>query len=299
MPGTLTLAWRPWLPERKQFVFVALGTVAAVLGGLAFLTWQHLFPVSAEDGWSYRVLVDDIPYVSALVKDRQGQLYLTQELKGDRGGVFALAADGTRSLVLGGLSKPDGLALLGDGIVVGQEADDHPVLWLHDGKSETLFPGRSVEGIASDGRTLYAIEDRADDGDLLRFDPETHQLSVLREGLSGGEGIAVCPDGELYYTEKPRGWIKRWRPGGDDELVQGGLNAPGFLMCNDEGLWVTEDATHLARLLLIDASGSLHVILRHLRAAQTVLSLSPGHLLLAEQGRARILELRQTLPQPN
>ena len=60
-------------------------------------------------------------------------------------------------------------------------------------------------------------------------------------------------------------------------------------MCNDEGPWVTEDATHLARLLLLDSSGSLQVMLRHVRSAQTVLSLAPGQLLIAEQGRARII----------
>ena len=275
-----------------------LSTVAALIVGLGFLAWQRFYPVTAAEGWSYRVLVDDIPYVSALVKDRQGVLYVTQELKDERGSVFMLAADGTRSLVLGGLSKPDGLASLGGGIVVSQEAGDYPLLWLSGGKSEALFPGRSIEGIASDGHTLYAIEDRSGDGRLLRFDPASKQLTVLRDGLNEGEGIAVCPDGQLYYTEKTKHWVKRWRADGQDELVLSGLKAPGFLMCNEEGLWITEDATHLARLLLLDKSGSMQVILRHLRSAQTVLSLAPGHLLIAEQGRARVLELWHASQQP-
>ena len=89
--------------------------------------------------------------------------------------------------------------------------------------------------------------------------------------------------------------MKRWRPDGGDELVLGSLNAPGFLMCDDEGLWVTEDATHRARLLLLDhRGGSVQVILRHLRSAQTVLSLAPGRLWIAEQGRGRILEVERS-----
>ena len=114
-------------------------------------------------------------------------------------------------LVLPGLSKPDGLAALGDGIVVAQEEGDHPVLWLHGGKAEALFPGRNVEGVAVDGRYLYAIEDRAGDGRLLRFDTSARMLTVLRDGLSEGEGVAVCPDGQLFYSEKGKGWVKRWR----------------------------------------------------------------------------------------
>ena len=235
--------------QNRKLRLAVLGTAAALIVGLGFLTWQRFYPVTTGDGWSYRVFLDDIPYVSALVQDRQGTLYVTQELNNERGGVFTLAADGTRSLVLGGLSKPDGLAPLGDGIVVSQEAGDHPLLWLHDGKSEALFPGKSIEGIASDGHMLYAIEDRPGDGRLLRFDLASKQLSVLRDGLSEGEGVTVCPDGKLYYTEKRHGWVKRWRTDGNDEMILSGLNAPGFLMCNDEGLWVTEDATQLARLL--------------------------------------------------
>jgi len=64
-------------------------------------------------------------------------------------------------------------------------------------------------------------------------------------------------------------------------------------MCNEEGLWITEDATHRARLLLLDRTGSLQTILRGLRSGQTVLPLAPGRLLLAEQGRGRILEVER------
>jgi hypothetical protein len=35
------------------------------------------------------------------------------------------------------------------------------------------------------------------------------------------------------------------------------------------------------------------VVLSHLRSAQTVLALEPGHLLVAEQGRNRILEINR------
>ncbi len=118
-------------------------------------------------------------------------------------------------------------------------------------------------------------------------------MTVLRDGLSEGEGVAVCPNGQLFYAEKKKHWVKRWQADGADPVVLENLNAPGFLMCNDEGLWITEDATHRARLLLLERSGKLHTILSGLRSGQTVLPLAPGRLLLAEQGRARVLAVQR------
>ncbi|WP_313952263.1 hypothetical protein [Accumulibacter sp.] len=285
-------------PNKTRLIFAALAILIALLAGLVFLAWQHFYPVTVADGWSSRVFLDELPYVSALARDKHGLLYVTQELNNKHGNVFTLDASGARKVALAGLSKPDGLASFGDGMVVSQEGGEHPLLWIHGGEIEALFVAKNAEGIATDGRFLYVIEDRPGDGRLLRFDPSTKVVTVLREGLHAGEGVAVCPDGQLYYAEKGRGWVKRWRSEGRDEVVLGGLNAPGFLMCNDEGLWVTEDATHRARLLLLDRFGSLQVILKHLRSAQTVLSLAPGHLLIAEQGRGRVLELTRLPTRP-
>lgn len=262
-----------------------------VVGG--FVAWRHFYPVTAAAGWSYKVYLEGIPQVSALAKDGQGALYISKELGNERGVILRWDAHGNLSEALLGLSKPDGLVAFGDGVVVSQEAGDLPVLWLRGGRAEVLFQGRSVEGVATDGRHLYAIEDRAGDGRLLRYDPATRVLSVLRSGLSEGEGVAVCPDGQLFYAEKGKRWVKRWQADGDDLLVADQLNAPGFLMCNDEGLWITEDATHRARLLLLDKAGALQTILRGLRSGQSVVSLAPGHLLVAEQGRGRVLEVQR------
>ncbi|GLZ88000.1 hypothetical protein Pres01_40510 [Metapseudomonas resinovorans] len=231
-----------------------------------------------------------IPMISALALDSQGTLFVSQELPDRMGKILRLEVDGRGTEVLTGLSKPDGLVMFRGGLVTGQEGGALPVLWLHDGRSETLFEADSVEGVATDGHFLYAIEDRPQ-GRLLRYDPGTRQLSVLREGLDEGEGVSVCPDGRLFYTEKPKGWVKQWQPARQDQIVVEGLNAPGFVQCTGDGLWITEDATHGARLLLLDPSGHLQVILQHLRAAQTIVPLGSGRYLLAEQGRNRILEL--------
>ena len=257
---------------------------------LIYASWRQFYPVSAAAGWKVQVYRDDIAMVSALALDGRGGLYVSQEISGGKGKILRLAADGSVSEALTGLSKPDGQVMFRGGLVTGQEGGALPVLWLRDGKAEALFEGNNVEGIATDGQLLYAIED-ARPGRLLRFAPDSGELAVLRAGLDDGEGLGLCADGRLFYTEKRKGWVKLWQADGPDIVVADGLNAPGYLQCTADGLWITEDATHLARVLLLDAAGKLEVVVKHLRSAQTIIPLASGSYLLAEQGRRRILKI--------
>lgn len=277
---------------RNRKLWFALCSIAlGALGALAFLGWQHFYPVQVAAGWSFRVYRDDIPSISAMVIDHQGTLFVSQELRNGRGSIFKLLPDGSRQDVMTNLSKPDGLVLYEGGIAISQEVGETGVFSWRDGRTEKLFTGNNIEGLASNGRDLFAVEDVKQGGRLLQHSPENKETTALRNDLEQGEGIAVCPDGRLFYTEKKKGWIKSLRPGRDDEIVARGLHDPSFLMCDGEGLWITEDLTHRARLLLLDASGATHTILSHLRAPQTIITLAPGRFLVAEQGRGRILEL--------
>ena len=78
---------------------------------------------------------------------------------------------------------------------------------------------------------------------------------------------------------------------GSDPMVVDGLNQPTFLMCDARGLWINEDATHRARLLLIDKQGHRQTILSFLKAPQSIVPTTRGTYLLAEGGRDRVLEL--------
>ena len=78
--------------------------------------------------------------------------------------------------------------------------------------------------------------------------------------VDSAPGLAAAIDMALAEMGLPQAGEARvgtWIGNGADVLVLEQLNAPGFLMCNDEGLWITEDATHRARLLLLDRTGSL------------------------------------------
>jgi hypothetical protein len=277
-----------FLKSRRNRLYLAS---ALALVPLLFFAWQRYFPAQSAVGWSFEVYRDGIPRVSALARDARDRLYVSQEYRNGRGVIFQLAPDGSRRDILTRLSKPDGIALYKDGIVASQEEGQKPLLLWSENKTEALPGANSIEGIVIDGSRLFAVEDVRKTGRLLEYDLEKKEMTVLREGLDEPEGIAVCPGGELFFTEKAKGWVKRYVPGANDDIVISGLREPGFLMCNDEGLWITEDSTHRARLLLWSATGKIRTILSYLRSPQTILPLDSGRFLLAEQGRERILEL--------
>lgn len=278
----LRLELRPWL----------LLIVATLAPALAYPAWRHLYPVLSAPGWDYQVFHDGIERVSALVREPQGTLFISQEFADGQGTILRRGADGRLDEVLHGLSKPDGLALYRDGVALSQEGGHLPVLLLQGDQAKPLFRADNVESLSSDGHYLYAIEDKKL-GRLLRYDPDTGAVLTLRDGLDEGEAITACADGRLFYTEKRKGWVKQWQANGTDQLVQANLHEPGFLLCSADGLWISEDSTHMARLLLLDPAGQLQVVLQHLRSAQSIIALEPGHYLLAEQGRNRILELKR------
>ena len=116
--GTLTRLW------------LLVSIFILILSSIAtFFVWQHFWPVKSDAGWSYEVYLDDIPMVSALAMDRQSNLFVSQEFRNGKGLIFKRSRDGTRQDIVTHLSKPDGLAVYQDGIVIGQEVDGAKLLW--------------------------------------------------------------------------------------------------------------------------------------------------------------------------
>ncbi|MCO6058834.1 hypothetical protein NG726_19420 [Pseudomonas sp. MOB-449] len=286
------------LLDRHAARWLLATVVLALLLGAGIPAWRHLYPVTAEPGWNYRIYLDAIERVSALVPDGQGGLYVSQEIQDGKGRLLRTTPNARDGVVESGLSKPDGMVRYRGGVAFSQEQGEHPVFWMNDQGTRQLFTADSVEGLTTDGHYLYAVEDLHGNGRLLRYDPESDSVTTLRSGLDEAEGIASCPDGRLFYTEKARGHVRQLLPDGQDSIVLDDLREPGFLLCNREGLWITEDATHLARVLLLNNQGSLSTVLSHLRSPQTIVEVSPGRYLVAEQGRNRVLELKRRPPAP-
>ncbi|MFL6874146.1 hypothetical protein ACJ6YJ_04700 [Pseudomonas marginalis] len=266
------------------------------LAALGFFTWQSFYPVSAAAGWSVQVVHRDVPKAASLMPLPDGALMVSLELDDAKGSIVRIHPDGTREVVVGNLSKPDGMFATRGGWVFSQEALDSPVSFLKDGTVTELFRGENVQGLWDDGDYLYAMEDRRDEGRILRYRWSDQTLSVVRKGLDEGESIIRCTDGRMLYTKKKEGMVRELTEDGSDPVVLAKLNQPTFLMCDERGLWINEDATHRARLLLIDKQGRQQTILSFLKAPQSIVPTGRGTYLLAEGGRDRVLEL--TPPQP-
>ncbi len=286
-PWLTLLLGRQWV----QTTFIVFAFL--LLASIAIPAWRHLCPPIATQGWHYQIHLDGLDRVSALLPDGQGGIFLSQEQQDGKGLILRAGPSGQYTKVQSGLSKPDGMVRYRGGVAFSQEQGLQAVLWLDGPNIHSLFQADSVEGLTSDGYYLYAVEDLHGTGRLLRYDPETTAVTTLRSGLDEAEGVASCPDGRLFYTEKSSGVVRQFQNAGKDSVAIRGLNEPGFLLCNREGLWVTEDATHMARVLLLDPGGHLNVVLSHLRAPQTIVETTPGRYLVAEQGRDRVLTLER------
>lgn len=263
------------------------GLLAATLG---FFAWQSFYPVQAASGWEVEVLHRDVTKAASLLPQADGSLLVSRELDDGRGSILKITASGDRVVVIDNLSKPDGMVAAQGGWVFSQEGGSAPVSLARDGQVTRLFDGESVQGLWNDGDYLYAIEDRKGNGRLMRYDWNSGQLDVLRSGLTETEGLTRC-EGRLLYTEKANGKVRALADDGSDPVVVDGLRNPTFLYCDQRGLWISEDNTHRARLLRIDADGSQHTVLTFLKAPQAIIADGKGGYLLAEGGRNRVLHL--------
>ena len=277
---------------RKRSARIAMTATSGLLAAtLGFFAWQSFYPVQAATGWDVEVLHRGVTKAASLLPQADGSLLVSRELDDGRGSILKITATGERVVLIDNLSKPDGMVAAQGGWVFSQEGGLAPVSLSRDGQVTRLFDGESVQGLWNEGNYLYAIEDRKGNGRLMRYDWSSGQLDVLRSGLTETEGLTRCSDGRLLYTEKANGRVRSLSDDGSDPVVVDGLRNPTFLYCDQRGLWISEDNTHRARLLRIDADGSQQTVLTFLKAPQAIIADGIGGYLLAEGGRNRVLRL--------
>lgn len=282
---------RLFLSIKYFFIFF----IIAALGTVGFFLWQQYYPVVASKKWQYRILHSDVERASAVYKQQDGSLIVAEELNKKQGRIIHIATDGTRTVLFKDLDKPDGISPFNGGIVFSQEGGVYPVSFFKDGKLQTLFEGTNVQGLTVDGQYLYAVEDRGENSQILRYDSKTKKLEVIRSSLNEAETLAICPDGKKYYNEKDKSRVKLLADDGTDPIILNYKKTryPSILRCDDKGLWISEDSTHRARLLLLKPNGKLRVILNYLKAPQQLLKIGTDKYILAEGGRDRLLEIEK------
>lgn len=190
-----------------QFLRWGLSLIGLMgMATLGFFAWQSFYPVSAAPGWSVQTVHTDVPKAASLMPMPDGSLMISQELNDAKGSIVRIHPDGQREVVVGSLSKPDGMFATHGGWVFSQETGDAPVSFLKEGVVTELFRGENVQGLWVEGDDLYAIEDRKDNGRLLRYRWSDQSLTVVRDQLHEGESITRCTDGRMLYTEKKKAW---------------------------------------------------------------------------------------------
>lgn len=238
-------------------------------------------------GWRYQIHFGDVPAVDTIALGPDGALYATSDLPDGRGQVLRLQ-NGLAHVVVGRLSRPDGLHAKGNRLYITEEVIDGRVLEfdLDSGMLRTLAVLRSPEGIAlaRDG-SLFVAEDQVN-GRIVRVQANG-QVEVYIGGLNRPEGICLGKDDTLYIAETATGRVLSYRAGVMRTVIED-LDEPDHVKLGPDGsLWITE-GTSPGRLLRL-RDGKLDVIASGLAVPQGIAFTNNGQVLIAEQGRNRIL----------
>lgn len=250
-------------------------------------------PVAGAN-WKLEVVQTNLPAVDNLALHPDGTLYATQELSRGRGQVVRIRRGRVDTLIRG-LNSPDGLRLRGDVLYITEETVDGRVLEydLKTRKQRDIARLHNPEGIGflPDGE-LVVTEDTMN-GRIMRLNAHG-VVEVVTGGLSRPEGIVVRPDGTLVFCETVTGRVIAWRDGEMDVLMHD-LDEPDQIALGADGeIWVTED-TRAGRLIRYE-NDLAEIVVSGLASPQGIVSVGPREVLLAEQGRGRILRITGVKP---
>ena len=267
--------------------------IAVFLCAAIVLAWLRFSPVTVAADWKCDVLQENLDRITSLARLSDGRLLGTLSAKqrtGQPGSGQLVQLDiarGKYKVLADKLYKPNGLMPYQDGVVVTQEFSDQPVLLWNERQIKPVFMLVKPESITATQNGRWLIVEDAMNGRLIEFDPQGEKQSILYKGFEAGEGVCVGRDQRIFVVDNKGVDLLEFVNGGMKKTV-GDLNGPGFLHCTDSGIWITEDVTNNGRLLFYDYQ-NLHVIARHLHSPQSVLEDGDNGVLVAEQGRSRLL----------
>lgn len=276
-----------------RWSFSSATIASLILGAILFVSITlRTLSVSGHKDWEYSVLHTDLPEVSGLQSDGSS-IYVTFETRNYDGKLVSIV-DRKRSTIVSGLQKPDGLTTSLGLLVYTQEFGESPVYEVVNGVPRGLFIANGAEGVDSTlNGDVYVIEDRPG-GRVLKYERLTGQISELASKLEAGEGICAMESGVVYFSERDKGIVYKIERGETSEYLTA-LRKPAFLLCDDESksIWITEDRRNYGRLLHSSSRHQFQVMATGLSSPQAVTINSEGQLLLAEQGRNRVIQFER------
>ena len=276
--------------------------IAGIIGASVLAAWS-VVAVSSDttavvpaQGWRFSVFAQDIMKVDNLALGADGLVYATLELSAGKGKVVRLRNTGSE-VVVDGLDTPDGLFARDKFLYAVEEVNHGRVLEIDTatGKHRTLARLYRPEGIGILPNGDLALSEDSANGRLVRLSSDG-QIETILGGLNRPEGLCVGKDGTIFFAETGTGRVQAFKDGNVRNLAVD-LDYPDQVRLPPHGApWITEDSPRGRLMRLKD--GGLHVILSGLYLPQGMLFLPNGTLLLAEQGRGRILVVTRDEPAP-
>ncbi len=223
--------------------------------------------------------------------DAAGAIYVADK---DADAVRVIAADGTITTVLDGLSRPNGLWVKPDGTLYILDLGTSRILRrAPDGTLDTLF---EVKRGISIGRGLWVRDDEqlvyvASGSRVLSWTPGAG-VDTIASGFRSLGNLVVDPNGHLVVTDRVAGRVYRLDAAGNKQLIAElpGVRAVWF----DDNGGMFLGAHEGLSVVYIDADGARKVLLENPDVDEVRgLSLdTDGNLIIADDDRGFIRRLR-------
>ncbi len=215
---------------------------------------------ATPERYTARTLLQGVDRPDDLAFDKNGRLLFSDAHNGT---VSRLNANGSVTVLLSGVSAPEGLVVLADGTMIIAEQGPNRILSLAPGASSPRvlrqLPGTpstasckdGVDGIAFDPKTNTIIVPDSPIGTVYSMSLDGKTLTLLASGMVRPVGAAVDTAGNIYVADECGGAL--WRLSTTGKLTRIG----GFGMLDD----VVIDAN--GNILVTDLDPQIHALIRY------------------------------------
>jgi sugar lactone lactonase YvrE len=206
-----------------------------------------------------RVLLSGRYRPDDLTFDPAGHLVFSDSYHGT---VSRLNANGSVTVLIGGLAGPEGLVFLPNGTLIIAEQQTNRILAFTPATSALtvlrVLPGKpsrqpckdGVDGIALDQTTNTLIVPDSPIGAVYRMSLDGATLTLLAANIARPVGAVVDPRGNIYVADECGGALWRITPAGQTTRMG------GFGMLDDVAF------DHHGNLLVTDLKPSVHALIR-------------------------------------
>jgi len=186
-------------------------------------------PVSTHTRYTAHTILRGAGRPDDLTFDREGRLLFSDSYNGT---ISRINTNGTVTVLVRGLLKPEGLVMLDDGTLIIAEQQTNRILALAPGRMSPsvlrTLPGipstarckDGVDGIALDPTNNTLIVPDSPTGNVYRMSLNGMSLTLLTSGITRPVGAAVDAQGRVYVADECGGAL--WQVAPDGKSVRMG-----------------------------------------------------------------------------